>query len=168
MDDTRVGSMAANPRGRRDLVGAGFGEAAATGAGAVSAAAPWHSENFLPEAQGQGSFFRMFIELQYTEISPGEMYGFLRPMFDERKVRFVKELAKFLVEDQASKSILLEIGNLAAKGWAALRGTTPLMGYPTVQEAERQLADWLDIQLEPPIQLLVTGAPSPNRDSRAT
>jgi hypothetical protein len=61
------------------------------------------------------------------------------------KQEFVRELAKFLVEKQAEKSIRLEMGDPNAKQWAALRGKTPLHGYPTVAEAEKQLADWLGV-----------------------
>jgi hypothetical protein len=61
----------------------------------------------------------------------------------ERKQRFIKALAEFLVEDQAHKSILLEIGAKEGKQWAKLRGETPLFGYPTVEEAEEQLTEFL-------------------------
>lgn len=56
---------------------------------------------------------------------------------------FVKALAKFLVDGQASKSIRLEMGEELAKEWAALRQTTPIFGYPTVEEAEKILLEWL-------------------------
>jgi len=59
------------------------------------------------------------------------------------KAGFVRELAKFLVDGQAGKSIKLEMGQPEARQWAALRGTTPLMGYPSQAEAEKQLAQWL-------------------------
>jgi len=61
------------------------------------------------------------------------------------KELFVRELAKYLCEGQAGKSIKLEMGQPEAKQWAALRGTTPLVGYPTVEEAEKRLAEWLGI-----------------------
>ena len=57
--------------------------------------------------------------------------------------RFVVALAKFLVENQAAKSINLQMGQVSAKEWAALRSTTPLTGYPTCQEAEGILREWL-------------------------
>lgn len=65
----------------------------------------------------------------------------------QHRKAFVKELAKFLVGDQASKSISLEArGQLTgewARAWADLRQRTPLSGYPTVEEAERTLSDFL-------------------------
>lgn len=59
------------------------------------------------------------------------------------KNRFIKRLAEYLVKDQAKKSIQLEMGSPAAKEWAALRRETPLFGYPTVEEAERTLTEFL-------------------------
>jgi len=67
------------------------------------------------------------------------------------KKEFVKTLAKFLVEGQASKSIKLEMGEESAKEWSVLRQTTPIFGYPTVAEAEAQLSEWLEISLHDPI-----------------
>jgi hypothetical protein len=61
------------------------------------------------------------------------------------KEAFVRELAVFLVKDQAAKSIRLEMGDANAVAWAALRGKTPLHGYPTVEEAEAVLRDWLGV-----------------------
>lgn len=57
--------------------------------------------------------------------------------------KFVRQLAVYLVDKQAMKSIQLEMGNPAAKEWSALRFVTPLSGYPTVDEAEKQLTAWL-------------------------
>jgi hypothetical protein len=59
------------------------------------------------------------------------------------KDEFIKALAEFLVNDQGLKSIQLEVGGTFAKEWAHLRSTTPLFGYPTVEEAEQVLRDWL-------------------------
>ena len=60
-----------------------------------------------------------------------------------RKELFVKQLAEFLVADQAHMSILLQMGKPEATKWAKLRGATPLMGYPTVEEAEELLLRFL-------------------------
>jgi len=60
-----------------------------------------------------------------------------------RRRRFVKKLAEFLVKDQARKSIELGMNKSSAVEWSELRNTTPLMGYPTVEEAEETLAKWL-------------------------
>ena len=62
-------------------------------------------------------------------------------MHDKRA--FVKELAKYLVEDQVKKGILLQMGKEEGTQWAALRSSTPLLGYPTVPEAEKQLQEFL-------------------------
>ncbi len=71
-------------------------------------------------------------------------------MSNDRKAAFVRALAVLLVGDQAMQSMKLEMGDVGAQKWAALRGTTPLMGYPTVEEAEKQLAEWLGITPLPP------------------
>ena len=60
-----------------------------------------------------------------------------------RKQDFVKRLAKFLVDGQASKSILLATNNSLAREWADLRSATPLFGYPTIEEAEKMLNEFL-------------------------
>lgn len=59
------------------------------------------------------------------------------------KERFIAELAKFLVGNDACKSIELQIGTTSAKEWAALRRATPIQGWVPVKEAERILRDWL-------------------------
>lgn len=61
----------------------------------------------------------------------------------DRKAEFVRALAEYLVGDQARKSIELEMGKESAKQWAKLRGAAPLMGYPTVEEAEKILTEFL-------------------------
>lgn len=66
---------------------------------------------------------------------------------DPRKPAFVRELAKYLVGDQAKMSVRLAMGNEDAQRWAALRASTPLFGYPTVEEATEQLAAWLNVPL---------------------
>jgi hypothetical protein len=59
------------------------------------------------------------------------------------KPEFIRKLAEYLVEDQVGKSILLQMGDEGAKAWAALRGATPLDGYPTVEEAVTTLTEFL-------------------------
>lgn len=61
----------------------------------------------------------------------------------ERKQNFIKELAAYLVGDQAHQSIRLSMGNADAQQWARLRQATPLSGYPTVEEAEEVLTEFL-------------------------
>lgn len=72
------------------------------------------------------------------------------PKLDERRSQFVKALAEYLAGNQAGKSIMLQVevqGGRAivpwAQEWAAVRNATPLMGYPTVAEAEKELARFL-------------------------
>jgi len=60
-----------------------------------------------------------------------------------RKAEFILVLADYLVGDQAHKSILLEMGKPEAVAWAKLRGTTPLFGYPTMEEAVNTLTEFL-------------------------
>jgi len=64
---------------------------------------------------------------------------------------FVRQLAVYLADKQALRSIALEMGEQHAKEWAALRATTPLFGYPTMDEAEQQLAKWLGLE-KPTVQ----------------
>jgi len=61
----------------------------------------------------------------------------------EKKRRFIRALAEFLAGDQARKSIELQMGKDHAKEWAALRSACPLHGYPTVEEAEQELTEFL-------------------------
>jgi len=69
-----------------------------------------------------------------------------------RKLEFIRTLAKFLAGDQAAKSISLKVEATREPGfttpkwaseWAELRHSTPLFGYPTVEEAERTLKEFL-------------------------
>lgn len=77
------------------------------------------------------------------EMTDKEQAEFVRGL--ERKRAFVRELAKFLVEDSGRKSIELGMGKPHAQAWASLRQSTPIMGYPTVDEAAKQLGEWLGI-----------------------
>ena len=77
-------------------------------------------------------------------------------MRDEKE--FIRTLARFLCEDEAMKSILLEITRSRAnlnnpamihygkimEQWADLRSSAPLSGYTSVDEAEEILTNWLD------------------------
>lgn len=68
------------------------------------------------------------------------------------KVAFIKELAKYLVATQTTRSVQLQLpGSVSyfeAVQWRSLRATTPLFGYPTVEEAEQQLAEWFGVCIE--------------------
>lgn len=61
---------------------------------------------------------------------------------NDRKTRFIDELASYLVDDQAGQSIRLQMGQPQAQRWAALRGSTPLTGYPSHSEAVQLLTEW--------------------------
>ena len=61
----------------------------------------------------------------------------------EDKKRFVEALAEYLVDDQAKKSMELEMGKPDAEMWAKMRNLTPLRGYPTVERAIHELTVWL-------------------------
>jgi hypothetical protein len=61
----------------------------------------------------------------------------------DRKDFFIEVLAEYLVKDQATRSIRLEMGDSEAKMWAKVRGATPLFGYPTQAEAVKLLREWL-------------------------
>ena len=73
--------------------------------------------------------------------SSGEMTG---DMAVRSKENFIHQLAVFLVSDQEAMSIRLEMGLEDGKHWRDLRATTPLVGWPTVEEAEKQLCAWFD------------------------
>lgn len=66
-----------------------------------------------------------------------------REIVRQRKKLFIRALAEYLVGDQTRLSIELEMGKPHAREWATLRSKTPLIGYPTVDEAEQVLADFL-------------------------
>jgi hypothetical protein len=59
------------------------------------------------------------------------------------KQTFIHRLAEYMVKDQVQKSIELEMGKPSAWEWAHLRSLTPLHGYPTVEEAEKALVEFL-------------------------
>jgi hypothetical protein len=59
------------------------------------------------------------------------------------KARFIKALAVYLAKDQVKQSIRLECGDQDAKVWLDVRRTTPLFGYPSVEEAEKVLTEFL-------------------------
>lgn len=67
---------------------------------------------------------------------------------DGRKKQFIIKLAAFLVENQAGKSIALQMESSHApvrwaSEWANLRSASPLHGYPTLEEAVEKLTDFL-------------------------
>jgi hypothetical protein len=62
----------------------------------------------------------------------------------QRKRRFIRALAEYLAgTNQVAMSIGLEMGKPDAKEWAKVRSASPLFGYPTVDEAEKELTDFL-------------------------
>lgn len=68
--------------------------------------------------------------------------------FDQQtqaKQRFVRALAEYLSADLGRKSIELQMRKPEATDWATLRGATPLTGYQTVDETERELGAFLGV-----------------------
>lgn len=67
----------------------------------------------------------------------------------DRKAQFIRQLAAFLVENQAGKGIALGLEEKFphpikwASEWAKLRSATPLFGYPTFAEAVRAMTEFL-------------------------
>ena len=67
----------------------------------------------------------------------------------EKKKAFIAELAKYLADNQAEKGIALQLESKLrpvvpwAREWAKVRGASPLFGYPTIEEAEAQLTEFL-------------------------
>lgn len=52
---------------------------------------------------------------------------------------FIRALAEYLVNDQARKSIELEMGKPCAVEWAKVRNLSPVRGWATVDEAVASL-----------------------------
>lgn len=70
-----------------------------------------------------------------------------RAVVADRRARrdgFIRALARYLVGNQVQMSVLLQMGKAEAVLWSQMRGQTPLVGYPTVEEAERTLRAWFD------------------------
>jgi hypothetical protein len=74
---------------------------------------------------------------------------------------FIRALAEYLGgQNQMHMSVQLEmvsrgtcgeLTKISAGMWDKIRRTTPLFGYPTVEETERALTDWLfgeDVELK--------------------
>lgn len=61
-----------------------------------------------------------------------------------RKQEFIRQLAIYLVEDQAIKSIELQMGKPSAVKWSKLRNSTNIFGYPDVEEAVETLTKFLE------------------------
>lgn len=59
------------------------------------------------------------------------------------KAAFIKALAAYLVVGQAKKAIMAQMGNPEAREWQVLRAATPIDGYPTLEEGERILREFL-------------------------
>jgi hypothetical protein len=71
---------------------------------------------------------------------------------EERKQDFIKQLAHFLVDNQAGKSIFLQMESMRednnlmpklATEWANLRTASMLRGYPNFDEAVESLTEML-------------------------
>ena len=67
----------------------------------------------------------------------------------DRQLLFIRALAAYLANNQAGKSIALQTESRVkpvvtwAHEWRDVLTASPLWGYPTLQEAERQLIDFL-------------------------
>lgn len=71
----------------------------------------------------------------------------------DRKRQFVYALAEYLTHRLAAKSVRLQMGDEEAKLWAKAWGLSTLSGYPTAEEAAERLAEFLGIELNPPVPL---------------
>lgn len=62
----------------------------------------------------------------------------------EKKERFCRVLAEFLVGNAAAMSVMLGVqpDNPTAQFWQRLRNETPLFGYPSVEDAVKVLMDF--------------------------
>lgn len=66
------------------------------------------------------------------------------------KAGLIRQLAEFLVKDEATKSIILESETRGNAGpirwgheWAKLRNASPIRGYASIEEAEKALWEML-------------------------
>jgi hypothetical protein len=59
------------------------------------------------------------------------------------KEAFIRRLAHYLVVNQATRSIQLQLGRPEAMEWSEIRNLTPLFGYPTIDEAMKTLTAFL-------------------------
>ena len=62
---------------------------------------------------------------------------------DAMRESFLDALTTFLVKDQGSKSIYLEMGENWAREWARLRGSTPCDGYMDEVTARKVLKEFM-------------------------
>jgi hypothetical protein len=66
---------------------------------------------------------------------------------NERQLRFIKALAKFLVSNETEMSVKLQLQRDEAKRWRELRNATPLLGYYDDEEgmdrAVKELTEFL-------------------------
>lgn len=71
---------------------------------------------------------------------------------EERKQNFIKQIAHFLVDNQAGKSIALQVESMRgdndpmpklATEWADLRTASMLRGYPDFDKAVKSLTELL-------------------------
>lgn len=53
--------------------------------------------------------------------------------------KFIEGLAKYLVENTAMYSMMLQIGKPEAQLWSEIRSCTNLFGYPPLEEAKETL-----------------------------
>lgn len=59
------------------------------------------------------------------------------------KEAFIKELVRYLVENQVIKSKGVELNNPVFCEWVTLRELTPIKGYPTIEEATKIITEFL-------------------------
>ncbi len=59
------------------------------------------------------------------------------------KEAFIAQLAEFFVVNAGRMSIGLATNDPMATEWANLRNTTPLQGYPTIEESIQILTEFL-------------------------
>ena len=65
-------------------------------------------------------------------------------MPNDRQRDFIRALAEYLGgTNQAAMSIRLEMNDPQALLWRDIRSATPLIGYPSVEETEEQLIQFL-------------------------
>jgi hypothetical protein len=68
-------------------------------------------------------------------------------MINDKKKKFIKVLAKFLVDDAVRKGIGLKLGKQSSIEWAAVYSASGLPGWATVDQAEKHLARFLEDKL---------------------
>jgi len=68
---------------------------------------------------------------------------------EQQRKNFIHELALYLADNQAAKGIAMQMERPTmpvrwASEWVKVRNASPVFGYPTVEEVEKQLTEFFN------------------------